>query len=130
MSPGPIRSPTDISLAQLVHIPSNEDVGEGTSRAALPTGLGLSSEQQPLLQDRAATQEFSVPPPEYSSPQHSPDDEAADELQSAPRAISPRPPVPSYDDAMGQTPERQLELGSRRSSQSESDSDTENSSDS
>lgn len=44
-SPGPIRSPTDISLAQLAHIPSHEDIGEGSSR------LNVAS-----------------PPPEYSSP--------------------------------------------------------------
>lgn len=44
-SPGPIRSPTDISLAQLAHVPSHEDVGEGSSRLAVAS-----------------------PPPEYSSP--------------------------------------------------------------
>ena len=119
MSPGPIRSPTDISLAQLVHIPSNEDVGEGTSRTAPPAGLGLSSEQQPLLQDRVASHEFAVPPPDYSSPQHSPGSEAARERQSEPRAISPRPPVPSYDVAVGQTPEPRQESGDRENSHGE-----------
>lgn len=44
-SPGPIRSPTDISLAQLAHIPSHEDIGEGSSRLTVAS-----------------------PPPEYSSP--------------------------------------------------------------
>jgi hypothetical protein len=44
-SPGPIRSPTDISLAQLAHIPSHEDIGVGSSRLTVAS-----------------------PPPEYSSP--------------------------------------------------------------
>ncbi|KAH8698839.1 putative endosomal SPRY domain protein [Talaromyces proteolyticus] len=47
-SPGPIRSPTDISLAQLAHIPSHEDIGEGSSRVNVAS-----------------------PPPEYSSPNSS-----------------------------------------------------------
>lgn len=46
-SPGPVRSPTEISLAQLVHVDSNrgylgdgeeEDIGEGTSRQAATGG--------------------------------------------------------------------------------------------
>ncbi|RAL59763.1 hypothetical protein DID88_000392 [Monilinia fructigena] len=38
-SPGPIRSPTDISLAQLTHIPSHEEPGEASNSSTLaPTG--------------------------------------------------------------------------------------------
>ena len=68
MSPGPERSPTEISLAQLAHIPSNEDVGEGSSRSA---------EYPPdTLQAGSATtahppQDFSAPPPDYTSPEGS-----------------------------------------------------------
>ena len=51
MSPGPTRSPTDISLAQLAHIPSHEDVGEGTSRSGGGAGLGIG--QEPGQQDVA-----------------------------------------------------------------------------
>lgn len=62
VSPGPIRSPTDISLAQLAHIPSNEDAGEGSSRIA----DGDASE--PVAAPSGGADEDGVPPPEYSSP--------------------------------------------------------------
>lgn len=62
VSPGPIRSPTDISLAQLAHIPSNEDVGEGSSRIA----DGDASEL--VAVSSGEPDEDGVPPPEYSSP--------------------------------------------------------------
>lgn len=102
MSPGPQRSPTEISLAQLAHIPSNEDVGEGTSRGA--------------ERDRALDQQFTVhnpedlsgPPPEYTSPEGSlgnsqGSSEASDDDGEARPLIpheSPRPPIPSYDAAV------------------------------
>ena len=117
-SPGPVRSPTDISLAQLVHVASNEDVGEGTSRSAGSgrdtTGLGIqqqvpsqSSQPEPPSQETISQQELSVPPPEYTSPQHSPQSlsETSSSDASTPRPISPRQPAPSYDVATGQTPE-------------------------
>lgn len=65
VSPGPERSPTEISLAQLAHIPSNEDIGEGTSRRAerdlveRNPGSGFSA---------LSPHELSAPPPEYYSP--------------------------------------------------------------
>ncbi|CAG8007535.1 unnamed protein product [Penicillium salamii] len=61
-SPGPARSPTDISLAQLNHIPSLEDAGEGSSRFA----LGDEEANVGLVRDDDDDHE--VPPPEYSSP--------------------------------------------------------------
>ena len=135
MSPGPVRSPTDISLAQLVHIPSNEDVGEGTSRdagrAPPPQGLGLQESQDPL---RHHPNEFSIPPPEYSSPNRSPQGEPADESQPELRPVSPRPPAPSYDVAMGQTqespPYRPDEAANELAGQEEDASDLGSSSDS
>ncbi|KAJ5089316.1 Protein ssh4 [Penicillium argentinense] len=60
VSPGPIRSPTDISLAQLAHIPSNEDAGEGSSR------IGDAESNHPAT--AGETDDDGVPPPEYSSP--------------------------------------------------------------
>ena len=65
-SPGPERSPTEISLAQLAHIPSREDVGEGSSRSAEMNpehGLGITSLAAPL--------DFTAPPPDYTSPEGS-----------------------------------------------------------
>ncbi|KAK0511893.1 hypothetical protein JMJ35_005743 [Cladonia borealis] len=106
MSPGPQRSPTEISLAPLAHIPSNEDVGEGTSRSAESEGLTTLHPQ-----------DFAAPPPEYTSPEASPDtsrrssegsegDESGDgERRPLIRTHSPRPPIPSYDAAMANRPQ-------------------------
>lgn len=63
VSPGPIRSPTDISLAQLAHIPSNEDAGEGSSRFAADGDTAGDVDAQ-----SGAPDEHGVPPPEYTSP--------------------------------------------------------------
>lgn len=92
-SPGPVRSPTDISLAHLVHIPSNEEPGESSAAAGGETnsrvGLGVDNAQ---------------PPPEYSSPQHSDDgnDRGSGETERRPlmRRKSTPPPIPSYSDAV------------------------------
>ncbi|KAJ5226268.1 SPla/RYanodine receptor SPRY [Penicillium chermesinum] len=63
VSPGPIRSPTDISLAQLAHIPSHEDAGEGSSRFAADGGISGTAAPPPGIPD-----EHGVLPPKYSSP--------------------------------------------------------------
>ena len=102
-SPGPIRSPTDISLAQLAHIPSSEDVGEGTSRNAGPNAAPSS----PLDQQSPENQDYSAPPPEYTSPEGSDvgsrrsSRDSDDERRPILRSYSPRPPIPSYDVAVG-----------------------------
>lgn len=88
-SPGPIRSPTDISLAQLNHVPSQEDVGEGSSRNNVQ-----SSEQIPLLDSSDPDQ---VPPPEYSSPGGSRRGSSDGDDPSR----QDQPPIPSYDAAVG-----------------------------
>ncbi|KAF3770631.1 SPRY-domain-containing protein [Cryphonectria parasitica EP155] len=121
-SPGPARSPTDISLAQLV--PNDDDGGEPSSAAAtgpaddatttVPSvGLGL--------------QEPSHPPPEYTSPESSDAESRRDssENEHAPLIRISRsrgassvtasgrgsrrntagresPPIPSYSDAVRQ----------------------------
>lgn len=103
MSPGPQRSPTEISLAQLAHIPSNEDVGEGTSRSAERADGAL--DQQLSVHD---PEDLSAPPPEYTSPEGSlgnsrGDSEGSDDDGEERRLISPessRPPIPSYDAAV------------------------------
>ncbi|EAW07339.1 SSH4 family protein [Aspergillus clavatus NRRL 1] len=89
-SPGPVRSPTDISLAQLAHIPSHEDVGEGSSQANT-----IDGEQTPLLNTNDLDDQ--VPPPEYSSPDGS--RRGSDIAGDLPRQGSP--PIPSYDAAVG-----------------------------
>ena len=93
-SPGPIRSPTDISLAHLAHISSHEDVGEGPSstiqRTSSNVGLGVT--------------EHDRPPPEYTSPlpseagsrRNSEDSERTPMI----RRKSTPPPIPSYSDVL------------------------------
>ena len=103
LSPGPQRSPTEISLGELAHIPSSEDIGEGTSRSA----EHVSSDSPIITHD---PQDFSAPPPEYTSPEGSlettsrrnSDGSEGDNAEYNPllRSNSPRPPVPSYDVAM------------------------------
>ncbi|KAK3939585.1 concanavalin A-like lectin/glucanase domain-containing protein [Diplogelasinospora grovesii] len=127
-SPGPVRSPTEISLAQL--IPS-DDSAEASTSGATPTegqqqhtvvvGLGLHNTHDP-------------PPPEYTSPEHSVAGDgdgsrrSSSESENAPlinftrsrggssatvRAVDsrnnnrttqgpPSPPIPSYQDAIQQ----------------------------
>lgn len=106
MSPGPQRSPTEISLGELTHIPSNEDAGEGTSRSA---------ENGPLDQQVANhdPQDFSAPPPKYTSLEGSVEhgrrssedsDDVDEEERPHVRQDSPRPPIPSYDAATAGDP--------------------------
>lgn len=112
MSPGPQRSPTEISLGELAHIPSSEDIGEGTSRSA---EHGSSDHQQQFTNHDP--QDFSAPPPEYTSPEgskessrRSSDSEGseADDGEGEETSLirqgqeSPRPPIPSYDAATAQ----------------------------
>ncbi|KAL5598982.1 hypothetical protein BROUX41_003699 [Berkeleyomyces rouxiae] len=110
-SPGPQRSPTDISLAQLAPA---EETGESShhqpsesQNAEDPIGLGL--------------QDALNPPPDYTSPAASPirsrrssvDSENAPLIQvvGRDRAASNAstryaPPIPSYHDAVSQHPRR------------------------
>lgn len=108
VSPGPIRSPTDISLAQLAHVPSNEDAGEGSSRIATegetnaPATAGVPDED-------------GVPPPEYESPEGSRRGSdtsrslefparASEETESANHAEADAPDLPSYQAVVDQDP--------------------------
>jgi hypothetical protein len=76
-SPGPQRSPTDISLAQLSLVDSREDdFGEGSSSV---TGPGAD-----------ITYESHDAPPDYESPNASPTQERR------------TPPIPSYDAAVAE----------------------------
>ncbi|KAL8926051.1 MAG: hypothetical protein Q9208_003192 [Pyrenodesmia sp. 3 TL-2023] len=106
-SPGPMRSPTEISLAHLAHIPSNEDIGEGPSWSAeiADHDLRITADEQNTSADHA--QDYSVPPPEYTSPEGSmaggssrPGDDN-DERRHLLPSTQPSPPIPSYDAAVG-----------------------------
>jgi len=93
-SPGPVRSPTDISLAHLAHIPSHEDAGEGTS------GLGMGVQDIHVPHDQQES-EPSPPPPEYSSPDGSRRSSEDDGEEAPLMRTAPAPPIPSYDVAVG-----------------------------
>lgn len=93
-SPGPVRSPTDISLAQLVSYTTNDNAGEGRSNTAGERALGIYTSD---------LQHGQAPPPEYSSPLQSKasSTDGSPEGERIPdrRAQSPRPPIPSYEAA-------------------------------
>ena len=101
-SPGPQRSATDISLAQLAHIPSQEDVGEPSS-AVEEVELPAEIIVHPPEGDEEPP---SPPPPEYTSPEGSrrnsdESSESAPLMQSrSPRPLD-NPPIPTYDAAIG-----------------------------
>lgn len=105
-SPGPIRSPTDISLAQLSHFPSNEDVGVGNSRGAeRNVGYFRDSPQRQAGEETSDT--YTAPPPGYTSPDEfnsmngSRSRNSLDEVRSITSDHSSDTPVPSYDVAVG-----------------------------
>jgi hypothetical protein len=118
-SPGPERSPTDISLAQLNLMdyaePEEEDTGEGTSEAA---------SSQVFINPGLPLEPADHPPPDYESPEDRYDDEQEDEESESattPRASEfpcprsadpplPSPPIPTYEAATGD-----LESGRGRS---------------
>ncbi|KAL8953091.1 MAG: hypothetical protein Q9222_001029 [Ikaeria aurantiellina] len=111
-SPGPIRSPTEISLAQLAHIPSNEDIGEGTSRSAELAAHDLPLTAQEHNEGTDDTQYYSAPPPEYTSPEGSMMGSSrasidGDERQPLVRRGSASPPIPTYDAAIREESSRQ-----------------------
>jgi hypothetical protein len=106
-SPGPQRSPTDISLAALSVVDSNEDIGEGASadsgRTTINAAQGLGFLQPGEL------------PPEYSSPVGSPRirnvegqsywDEREPLIQNQQERPESSPPIPTYDAAVAETPQ-------------------------
>ncbi|QSZ30601.1 hypothetical protein DSL72_000158 [Monilinia vaccinii-corymbosi] len=97
-SPGPIRSPTDISLAHLIHINTHEEPGEASNSSTLASTRGTRTQSGLGVHDSAQ------PPPEYTSPlpsaagspRGSEDSERAPMLR---RKTTP-PPIPSYNDAV------------------------------
>jgi len=122
-SPGPLRSPTDISLAHLVPADDSAEASTSAAAAAAPPG----GENRPDI--GLGVQDANPPPPEYTSPDHSDaggsrrnstDDENAPLIRltrsrggssATVGAIPPNsrnsqgppsPPIPSYQDAVQQ----------------------------
>ncbi|KAL9116186.1 MAG: hypothetical protein Q9227_000557 [Pyrenula ochraceoflavens] len=100
-SPGPVRSATDISLAHLSHIPSNNSLGEGMSSS-------VGEDSYPIDQEVVVphAQQAQQPPPEYTSPEGSrrssedDEEEGGDQVPLTRQRGSSSPPIPSYDAAV------------------------------
>lgn len=86
-APQPVRSNTDISLAQLAHVSSQD----------LSTEYG-DIQHQPVENTPAGQQ--IIPPPEYSSPEESPRNSTEASAQTRRARAKSQPPVPSYDVAV------------------------------
>lgn len=99
-SPGPQRSPTDISLAAFSVVDDDEDdAGEGTS------GTGLAPPtSSTLFPSQGFSSSSDAPPPEYESPT---------EEDRRPLLQGRDPPIPSYEAAVGE--ERRGRAGTRSS---------------
>ncbi|KAL8793154.1 MAG: hypothetical protein Q9195_004266 [Heterodermia aff. obscurata] len=121
-SPGPVRSPTEISLSQLAHIPSHEDIGEGTSRSV----GGRDGPESPVhIEELVFPQEqnYGAPPPEYTSPEGSVGRRDGEEDGERRPLLGGQgsPQVPSYDVAVGNEPDRgRRGRGGRRNNTQES----------
>lgn len=95
----PTRTPTDISLAQLAHVPSQEfNLGAGTSY------MDLGDVQDQPIENTPSGQQI-IPPPEYTSPpgsRRSTQSQRDGEQSSRRHSGAEQPPIPSYDAAMGE----------------------------
>lgn len=99
-SPGPVRSPTDISLAHLTHIPSNDEPGESSAAA---TNNGPEAATTTVSNVGLGVSEA---PPEYTSPHqsnaNSPRGSVDGERAPLIRRKSIPPPIPSYNDTVAE----------------------------
>ncbi|PSK36166.1 hypothetical protein B9Z65_5981 [Elsinoe australis] len=125
-SPGPQRSPTDISLAQLSLVNSrDENAGEGTSgvnTTVLQQQYGMyqqnvaahGGQQAPVQQQQHGLAihtahedeeaEAESPPPDYESPD---EDEGTPRARPIVRRVQEEdPPIPSYEAAIGEDRDR------------------------
>lgn len=98
LSPGPIRSPTDISLAQLTHISTHNLPSQAD------TLLDFSDIQNQPVENTPNGQVI-IPPPEYSSPPRSRRSSGAgdeDDRRDQSDDGTGQPPIPTYDAAVGE----------------------------
>lgn len=115
-SPGPVRSPTDISLAHLVHIPTNEEPGESSTTAGTSASTAVESHTISSVLDHAQ------PPPEYTSPRGSDAgsnrSSTDDERTPIVRRKGTPPPIPSYNDTVAEDRARERSNSYRHRSDS------------
>ncbi|KAI6246366.1 hypothetical protein HI914_05475 [Erysiphe necator] len=129
-SPGPVRSPTDISLTHLTYLNFHDDTRD--MNHSVPdqiVGHTTTTTTTQMSHDQAHQ-----PPPEYTSP-HTPDlstSRSSGTLEpQISRKLSPMPPVPSYGDAVGEnntTEQNQSYFNQRNSDIDPNDSDETSSS--
>lgn len=97
-NPGPTRSPTAISLAQLTHIPSNDASGRNSNEYETGDVQHQPVENTPMGQQI-------IPPPEYTSPEGSARasfDEGERARLLPGHSREEHPPIPTYDAAIGE----------------------------
>ncbi|KAK5069253.1 Protein ssh4 [Lithohypha guttulata] len=95
---GPVRSPTDISLASLAQFGSSQDLSQ--SEASM-----IGDVQHQPIENTPAGQQI-IPPPEYTSPGASPRSSTEDSEERERRRLlvgdgDESPPIPTYDAAVG-----------------------------
>jgi hypothetical protein len=117
-SPGPVRSPTDISLAHLTHIPSNDEPGESSQSVVAQPQPATNTTMNVGL----GVQDHAQPPPEYTSPlpsnQNSPRESSDSERAPMLRRKSTPPPIPSYNDTVAEDRARERSGSQRERSDS------------
>ncbi|PKS11665.1 hypothetical protein jhhlp_001816 [Lomentospora prolificans] len=139
-SPGPARSPTDISLAQLV---PTEEAGEPSTTTTHPNGSEVADGDETV---GLGLQDALNPPPDYTSPENSVSGSRRSSLDSENTPLiqiinrsrqsslatangptgsgrrtssartPPNPPIPSYSDAVRDSPAPPENHGTQRSS--------------
>ncbi|EEP82256.1 conserved hypothetical protein [Uncinocarpus reesii 1704] len=93
----PVRCPTDISLAPLQHVSSQQSAGEGTS--------GSSQMREGDDSDAVhASMTLDQPPPKYSSPTTTPPNGQPGDARIDIHPDPNDPPIPSYDAAVSSSP--------------------------
>ena len=92
-NPGPVRTPTEISLAHLAHVSSQDLSQDDTS---------MGDVQHQPVENTPAGQQI-IPPPEYTSPVSSPrsSTHAAQRTSLVQRSNEDHPPIPTYDQSVG-----------------------------
>lgn len=117
-SPGPQRSPTDISLAQLSLVSSRDDenAGEGTSNTITSSHPHYQQHQQQQQEGQQSSLPHNVglaieddgsdhPPPEYESPEEDEPGTPRASMQSDSRPLlmdEHSPPIPTYEAAVAE----------------------------
>ncbi|KAJ8609721.1 hypothetical protein MRB53_038958 [Persea americana] len=104
-SPGPQRSPTDISLAQFNLMDADEDAGEGTSEGRVADYISAQPRDH-VIDMGLPFEPADHPPPDYESPVDESDESTPRASRASDRSEDRRrllgqtsPPIPTYEAA-------------------------------